>query len=203
MFQILLLIQVVFNRHVHRDQSTVTFFLSVGSNWAYDQRHSRENLINAYFHSILAKGGCSLELVKIPSRLFVPDGYVSFMFGRWDGEVHESILSVLIEQVSGFQVVYDCLFHQSQAWTTEDLKMRSMWYIGILAHTDNTFRAALRDYFSSFKSSFNTSSTAISDEVLWSVFDIRTIEELVKAAPVRERSIFLRTVIEKRNATDA
>lgn len=178
-----------------RDQAIVTFFLSVNDDWAWDKPQLRLNLVKTYFNSVLANGGCSLDMVDIPSRLFVRECRNGCRFATWDEQNKESILSVLIEHVLGFQAVRDCLFHSSQIWTIEDLKLRSRWYVGILAHTDEKFHATLLQYCSSYRSPFKNSYLATSDKMIKSIFSVRKIVEEVSFAPLRDRTIFLQTII--------
>lgn len=175
----------------------MAFFLSANDLWAYDQHQIRHNLLHAYLSSVLNAGDCFLGSVKISSRLFVSEGSYMSRYGRWDGEIYESVLCALVENVLGFQYMHYFLFHQSQTWTTEDLTMRSIWYIGIMAHTDTSFRKALKDYFSSFKSTFGVSPMAMQGESLMLPFEIGRIVEQVKTAPMKERSLFLRAIIQR------
>lgn len=64
-------------------------------------------------------------------------------------------------------------------------------------HVDQRFRAALEDYFSSFKSPFNASSICAAKQNAAFLFAIEKIVEEVKTAPMQERSIFLQTIIRR------
>lgn len=172
----------------------MTFFLSCNDQWAYDQHQLSQSLVDNNFQSILGKGGCSLESVSIPFRLFLPGGRYSLVYGARDGQIHQSILSTLVEHSLGFEAIHDCLFNSSQVWTTDDLTLRSIWYIGILAYIDHTFRAGLREYISSFRSRISGVAT---DSTVLAIFDIKRIVEQVKTSPLHDRAIFLKTVIGK------
>jgi hypothetical protein len=114
------------------------------------------------------------------------------MYGGEDGYHHLSILSTLVERSLGFESIHACLFHPSQIWTTEDLTMRDIWYIGVQSYADKTFRAALTEYFSGFRSKPLTQSA---NNLALSVFDEERIVDEVKESHIRERTIFLNTLI--------
>jgi hypothetical protein len=90
-----------------------------------------------------------------------------------------------------------CHFRQSQPWPLEDCATSDIWYIGILAHADNAFRKALRDYLYCYRSPFNVTETVRSDHILGSTFNVTATVDQVQNALSSKGIDFLKTVIVK------
>lgn len=79
----------------------------------------------------------------------------------------------------------------------DDLSLRSVWYIGILAYADRNFFKVLQSYLRGYRSVSETLNASVSDRILKSVFGIDMIVTQVIDAPSEERMRFLCTVVQK------
>lgn len=183
----------VFEITSNREQGVNTFFFSFeGSIQTFKREQHGSTAFSSYFQRLLNHGGFSLEQVKLPSTIFVPKGGTHIRYGGKDGYFRLSAISTLVESGLGFESIHDCLFHPSQIWTTDELAMRDIWYIGVRLHLDKGFRAAFKEYLSGFQSSsFGTSR----NNPALSVFNMDKIVCEVREAHISERSAFLCTLI--------
>jgi hypothetical protein len=172
-------------------QATIVFFSQMRSNWTYDHPEMLSGFGRFYVEKLLIQNGCPLDATVLPSRLVDPIPPQI----KHGGTEQRSIISTIVKTTLGFEGIYDCLFRQSQLWTVEDCATSDIWYIGILAHTDNAFRKALRDYLYCYRSPFNVSETMRSDQILGSTFNVTAIVDQVQNALSSERIGFLKTVI--------
>ena len=102
-----------------------------------------------------------------------------------------SFLSGLVSGAPGFDCIDYCLFRQAVPWVLEDLAPIDIWLIGIWAHVNASFRKALGQYFSSFRSSFKKIEEGWGIQVIDSVFNLDTIATQVKNASFGRRVEFL------------
>ena len=170
--------------------------------WSYDRRQNLDRVFEAYFRSIIAHHESSLEDIYVRSsrrfpRYILSDHAEHVEYDICNGEIKMSILSALLEGGFGFDVVPDILLHYSQPWVVEDLGSSSVWYIGTLAYSDRTFFNILRSCLRGEQSVPKISSANVAEDILHSVFGIDAIVSQVLDASVKERSRFIRTLIEK------
>ena len=166
--------------------------------WSYDHRQNLGPVLEAYFRSLIAHHESSLEDIYVRSSKSIPD---KILPNHVEDEKYDicktSILSALLEGVFGFDIVPDIVLHYSQPWFVEDLGSRSIWYIGILAHSDRTFLRILRSCFCNERSVPKISNASPAEDILHSVFGIDAVVTQVLEAPLKERDRFVRTLIEK------
>ena len=171
--------------------------------WLYDHRQNLDHVLEAYFRSIITHHESSLEDIYVLSssaQEILPNYVQDVQNDFCNEEIKMSVLSALIEGGFGFDVVPNIILHYSQPWVVEDLGPRSVWYIGILAHSDRTFSRILRSCLSHQRSVPKIPDTSVSEDILHSVFGIDAIVTQVLEAPLKERSRFVHTLIEKGTA---
>lgn len=142
---------------------------------------------------LLDRNVISMESFSIRSRIFVLQGYYSYRHGSSEESKDESVLSTLVEGVLGFEGLKYYLFHQCQSWVLEELSGRNLWYVAVLWHVEQNFRATLRAYMGSFRSSLGHSFEAL----LKSVLSIDKIASQVAEADLFDRSMFIGTLASK------
>jgi hypothetical protein len=180
-------------------RATIVFFSQMRSHRAYDHPEMLSGFGSFYVEKLLIQNGCPLDAIALPSRLVNP---IPLQIEH-GGTEQRSIISTIVKTTLGFEGIYDCLFRQSQPWIVENCATSDIWYIGILAHTDNAFRKALRDYLYCYRSPFNVSEAMRPDHILGSNFNVTAIVDQVQNALSSERIGFLKTVICKGDLTYA
>ena len=123
------------------------------------------------------------------------------MYVRDFRKVGMSILPVLLHGGFGFDIVPNIILHYSKAWVVEDLGRSSVWYIAILAYSDRNFSRLLRSCLRSERSAPELSDAGVADHILHSAFVIDALVSQVLDAPLRQRNIFLRTLMKKGTTT--
>ena len=114
----------------------------------------------------------------------------SLTFGLDSGQ---TLLSEAVYALASFDCIRDCLAGQLEPWIVDDLMPLDTWLIGILAHTDPSFRKYLETYMNSFRSTFAYKRFS-SDSLFQSVFGIANIVARVEQAPRQERVEFLKVI---------
>ena len=169
--------------------------------WSYDHRQNLGHVLEAYFRSIIAHHESSLEDMYVRFSRSVPErilpNHLKDVYGFGNKNIKMSILSALLEGGLGFDVVPDIILHYSQPWVVEDLGLRSVWYIGILAYSDKIFSKILRSCLCNERSVLKISNAVVAEDILHSVFGIDAVVTQVLEAQSKERDRFVCTLIEK------
>ncbi|MCJ1432871.1 hypothetical protein MMC27_002229 [Xylographa pallens] len=105
----------------------------------------------------------------------------------------DTILSYLVEFEIGFDsaTLSEYLFTRSESWTIDDLMPIDFWIIGILAYTDQKFRARLEAYLECFRSPLAPQMGPSGKQSVLTAFDIDVIVAQFMSASTDLRVHFL------------
>ena len=139
---------------------------------------------------------CDLALRGFPSKPYIEifrirgGSICTSINGLTDAR---TILSFLIEFENGFRSrdLSDYLFNRSESWTIDDLTPIDFWIIGILAYSDQRFRARLEAYLQCFQSPSAPRTGPSGEQLVRIGFDINLIVAQVMSASTPLRVHFL------------
>lgn len=110
----------------------------------------------------------------------------------------QPIIAVLVENISGLESLKHMVSCELSHWTLHDLSGRSLWYIAVLAYADPGFRHSLRMYLRAFESNLSKHHTRLREKHVDSLLDMESVFKQVEDADLRDRSIFLETILKER-----